>query len=301
MRRSPSAVSSSSAPCGSRSAKRPCRLAFSRRTRIGSPRPTARASHAARSGANPASRQAPRPILEMPGEGPEQRRRLRRGIALCRDRGGGKLDVGGCRDQVDADADDQKSEVLSFADLQFEQDAGDLAAVQQQIVRPFAGEPGKIWDEIAERIADRQGRGEPELRRAVGRAGRTPHQREIEIAARRSPFAPAPPAAGGLRQGPHQGALRGTLARQGFGLVVGAAEGVARHQAPARRQLGHRGHRRNSAEAAASAPPTSGPGSRKKNKVTSAVTSSTPLSSPAIGASKAASASSKYMTLTMRR
>ena len=73
----------------------------------------------------------------MRGEGLKHRRRLRRAVTFAKDGRGRKLGIGRRRDQIDPDADDQKGQVPAVADLRFEQDAGDLAAADQHVVRPF--------------------------------------------------------------------------------------------------------------------------------------------------------------------
>src|SRR5258706_6024738 len=122
------------------------------------------------------------------------------------------------------------------------------------------------------------------------------------MASWRDPATPAPPATGGLLARPHEGTFFRTTAGQMLCLVVGTPDRVVTKQLIARRQLRLPSfHRAKSAKAAASAPPTIGPGRMKKNNVTTAVTNSTPLSSAVNGRSKAPTRSSEYKTLTTPR
>ncbi len=73
----------------------------------------------------------------MPGESFEHRRRLRRAVAFAGDGRGRKLGISRRRDQIDPDADDQKSQVAVLSDFRFEQEAGDLTAADQHVVWPF--------------------------------------------------------------------------------------------------------------------------------------------------------------------
>src|SRR5262249_54969785 len=119
---------------------------------------------------------------------------------------------------------------------------------------------------------------------------------------RRHPDTSLTPAAGSLLERPNHGPRGGPFAGESLCLVIGAADRVAANQpiTPRQTRLGL-DHRTKRAEAAASAAPTIGPGSTKKNSVTIAVTNSTPFSSVVIGRSKIPAGSSKYMTLTTRR
>ncbi len=99
-----------------------------------------------------------------------------------------------------------------------------------------------------------------------GRAGRpgagSARRRDFP---RRYPAAPALSTPGSLLQRPYQCPLCGPVARQPLGLVIGAVDGPARNQPIGRREARlQRGHRRKSEDAATSALPTTGPGSRKK-------------------------------------
>src|SRR5215468_8219259 len=108
--------------------------------------------------------------------------------------------------------------------------------------------------------------------------------RSVKIASWRRPSTSAPPATGRLLKSPNHRPLIGAGACEMLCLIVGAAKRVVTDHSVGRgkprRQTRHRTKR---ADAAASAPPTIGPGNRKKNKVTTAVTNSTPLSSVVIG------------------
>src|ERR1700756_3058495 len=132
------------------------------------------------------------------------------------------------------------------------------------------------------------------MRRPAHGAFGTQNQRSVEVAARRCPSMSAPPATGGLLQRPHQPAIFRAGAREAFCLLVGAVDPIIADQSIRRREPRLQpSHRTKRAEAAASAPLTTGPGNRKKNKVTTAVTNTTPLTSVVIGRSKLPTGSSK--------
>ena len=177
---------------------------------------------------------------------------------------------------------------------------GDLARFANP--RQLMAYLGLVPSEHSSGASIRRRHNKTKLRRRTGRTGRAQDQRGVKITARRRPRAAAPPAPGGLRQCPDHGSFGRTLTSEPCRLVIRAAERLARNQPIGCREKRPRnGHRANSDAAATSALPMTGPGSRKKNKVTNAVTTSTPFSSPAIGWSKAPVGSSKYMTLTTRK
>src|SRR4051794_12588096 len=204
--------------------------------------------------------------------------------------------------QVDPDTDHDKAQLLGPDRLGFEKHAGNFTAVQQQVVRPFIREALNRPHYRAQRPAHRQGGYETELPHATDPAVRPQNKRNVEIAVWRYPRTPAPPAAGCLLASPNNRAFRRATTRQMLCLFIGTSDRVVAKQSIAWRQPRLPfGHRAKSAKAAASAPPTIGPGRMKKNNVTTAVTNSTPLSSVVNGRSKAPTGSSKYMTLTTRR
>ena len=125
--------------------------------------------------------------------------------------------------EVDADADDQPVDPSITAHLRFEQDAGELAAGQQDIVRPFEAER-RVWHEIEASFAHGKRRRKAELRRGFRLRRRPQHDRRIEISRRRSPHLALPAAALRLLQRPDERSLGGACACQRLGLVVGAAE-----------------------------------------------------------------------------
>ena len=160
----------------------------------------------------------------------------------------------------------QSSRAVAAA-LRFEQDAGELAAVDQQSfghLKRAASRSGAG----RQRVGERQRRDKAELRGARRRAAGPQQQRAVEIARRREPGAAAPAAPGGLLAGPDERAGRRAAAGQALGLVIGAADRLVADAADSRRQ-GRRGAliAANSDAAAASAPPTIGSGSRMKNIV----------------------------------
>ena len=144
----------------------------------------------------------------------------------------------------------------------------------QHVVRPFAaqlGSAGRRAPASASPSAER--RDKAELRRAArpGTSGRSTSE-TIEIARRRHPDAAAPAAPGGLLARPDQRALRRRRrgpARLASSLVLPTGRSDSRRK-PAASAARARVIPANSDAAAASAPPTIGPGSRKKNIVTSA-------------------------------
>ena len=177
---------------------------------------------------------------------------------------------------------------------------GDLARFANP--RQLMAHLGLVPSEHSSGASIRRRHNKTKLCRTGGRAGRAQDQRGVKVAPRRRPGAVATPAPGGLLHCPGHGSFGRTLTSEPCRLVIGAAERLVRNQPIGCLEKRRRhGHRANSDAAATSALPMTGPGSKKKNKVTNAVTTSTPFSSPAIGWSKAPVGSSKYMTLTMRK
>src|SRR5439155_3811940 len=75
---------------------------------------------------------APHPTREMPNKAVEQHRRAHAGNALRQKRGGREFDIFGRRDDIDADPDHDEIDAVARARFRFEEDAGDLLAVDQQ-------------------------------------------------------------------------------------------------------------------------------------------------------------------------
>ncbi len=158
--------------------------------------------------------------------------------ALLRDRGGRKLGVLRRCCQVDPDTGNQKARPVERSHFRFEQDAGDLATVEQHIVRPFIGQATEPRKNLSERAADRDSRDKPELRCPVGRAVGPHQKRHIEIAARRYPGPPAAPPAGGLLERPDHGPGCRSFAGEALGLVIGAADRIIADEPVAQRNPG---------------------------------------------------------------
>src|SRR5579883_2294060 len=199
-------------------------------------------------------------------------------------------------------SNDPTTAANAAADFRFKQDAGNLAAADQNVVRPFAAGLREGWRELTQGIGDREPGDKTERRRLARRAFRPGQDRHIEIAGGRGPCATMTPAPGALLERPDDGSVFAAGQRQRLGLVVGAADARPGEKPVTRGQGRRRGrHFTNNDRAAVCAASITGPGSTKKNSVTNAVTTSTPFNSPASGASNAAAGSSKYMTLTMRK
>ena len=147
----------------------------------------------------------------------------------------------------------------------FEKNAGDFAAIHQDIVRPLAARPAR--QQPVHQIVDRKRGDEGELRDAPRLAGRAKDRRDIEVAGRRDPGAAPASAPCPLHARPDHRALGRAGARMLLGLVVGAAGLVEGDQSVARRQRRRRHGRAGgdpaqgmSAAAAASAPARIGAG-----------------------------------------
>ncbi len=98
---------------------------------------------------------------------------------------------------IDADADGHGS--LLFPALAFDQDAGELGARQQQVVRPFQLEHRPdLRGTLDDRVVNRKRRHERKLRPMLGRSRVRQQQAGVQIAGNRNPAASAPAAAGAL-------------------------------------------------------------------------------------------------------
>ena len=178
-------------------------------TRIGLPTPAARASQSARIAAKP----APRFHCARRGD---HRGRQRREQAFRRgaDAGGGeigrrKIGAGRMMHAIDADPD------RDARPLALDQDAGELVAVDQKIIRPFQHQPiGQARDAPADGVVQRERRDERQLGKALRRRRIGEQQARVEIAGLRHPGAAAPAAPRGLalRGDPQRPAL--AVARQ---------------------------------------------------------------------------------------
>ena len=185
-------------PSSSMVSNMPRALAVGSATRMGLPRPAARASQSARIAAKPAPRFHCASRRSMAADSAREQA-FRRGA----DAGGGEV---GRRDSragrmvraIDADADRRPR-----APLALDQDAGELAAVDQQIVRPFQRQPrGKARDAPGDRVVQRERRDERQLGGALRRRRIGQQQARVEIARLRHPGAAAPAAARGLAGAP---------------------------------------------------------------------------------------------------
>ena len=116
--------------------------------------------------------------------------------------------------EVDAEADHHR------VALPLEQDAGELGAVDEQIVGPFDLRVGSMR---CDRLAQRNSRDQSERgRRRV--AGLEAHQRRsVEVAGRRDPRFALPPLAAGLPLGAQPQAFGGAVACESSDIVVGGA------------------------------------------------------------------------------
>ena len=114
--------------------------------------------------------------------------------------------------QVDADADDQPVQVLAGGGG-VDQDARELGAADEHIVRPF--QHGGRGKELLDRFGDRDAGQEREKPGLGGGACGAKQDREVEIALRRLPAAAPAAAPGGLLQRQDGQALR--LTRFGAG------------------------------------------------------------------------------------
>jgi len=158
---------------------------------------------------------------------------------------------------ADADHDDQPS----LGALTFDEDAGELGAAAEDVVRPFqrklfAQRGGAVED----RVVHGKGGDERQFRRVVRRRRIVKEQRGVEIARQRRPFVAAAAPARSLlpRRHPQRAALAAARRRQR--LRVGRSERVVCRQANARSdRRGIKPHQ-NSERAAALATPTSGAG-----------------------------------------
>ena len=84
---------------------------------------------------------------------------------LLSDRCGRKLSVSRRGGEIDTDADDDKLQNLTLAELRLEEDSGYLATAQQYVVWPFVREPIEpFFEDRAQRGADCQRRDETKLR-----------------------------------------------------------------------------------------------------------------------------------------
>ncbi len=125
---------------------------------------------------------------------------------------------------IHAEADDRDGSVCGRVAL--DQDPGKLAAVEQQIVRPFEREPGgrETRAAIEHRVVQRQRRHETDFRRRSRGRDVGQQQARIEVPRFRHPGAAAPAAARGLQRShdPERAALAQRSARERFG--IGRAE-----------------------------------------------------------------------------
>ena len=145
--------------------------------------------------------------------------------------------------------------------LAFDQDAGELAAVDQQVVRPFQRDALlKATDTAGDGVMHRERRDERQLGRAVGRRGVGQQQAGVKVAGLRHPFAAAAATTGTLprRGDPQRPPLAGTRARQP--VFIGRGDGVVTDEPRAGRSgCGVKLHQ-NSDRAAALAAASSGAG-----------------------------------------
>ncbi len=185
--------------------------------------------------------------------------------------------------------------------FRFEQDPGELPAIEQDVVRPFAAQLGERRCAATDSIAEAKRRSEAKLVGLRRRAVRAQDDRDEEIAGKADPLPATSAASRRLLVCPDDGPLLRSQASQSFRLVVGARQPVVAQQTIGNRQVGLSAHPAKSAAAAASAPVSSGPGTTKNSSTSTAVTTRMVRISPLIGRSNAPVASSKYISLTMRR
>ena len=154
------------------------------------------------------------PAREALGEVLQEDCRVRRGGAQRGEAGGGAVGEARRLGEIDAEADDDR---LAFP---LEQDAGELGAVRDQVVRPFEAKTGRVGGSGVV-----QGDGGDQRQSRRGRiVGAKPHQgARMEVAGRRFPLPPLPPLAAGLALGAQPEALAGAFARQRGEIVVGGA------------------------------------------------------------------------------
>ena len=284
------------------SMNRPCKVVVSSRTRIGSPSAKARARQASRTGPNPFSRQRRTQISKRRTKAANAASGVGAGRPSPASEVAGNSASDGAETRLSPTPTIRNARLPLSRGFRFKQNAGDFSSSRQHVVRPLVGNRGKRGSELRERLTDAQSGDKGELRRALGRAGRAQDDRSIKIAWWRRPNAAAPAASGRLPQPANDGSFRGPGAGEFFGFIVGAADGLAQNQSIRRgKQRRRHSHRAKSDAAATSALPITGPGSRKKSRVTKAVTTSRPFNSLANGASKLPTGSSKYMTLTTRK
>ena len=264
-------ASSSSAPSSSRSRKRPVRVSRSSRTRIASPTPLARASQAARTGAKPSSRQRSRPAGRNAGRTlPAAAAGVTAGKPCSASEVAGYSTSLGRRREVDAGADHDEIDPLARAGLRFEQDAGELAAVGQQVVRPFVARAAAPARSAPSARSPRPSAAtKPSCAARAGGPAGPLHQRQIEIARRRQPSRGRAGRARRSARRPRPACLRRRRRGRSAWPRHWCCRSIGEMQQPVavgqrRRSLGHRA---NSEAAAASAPPTIGSGHRMKNIV----------------------------------
>ena len=134
----------------------------------------ARASQAARTGAKPSSRQRRSQASEISDELLERVPPATTAATPC-----SAIEVAGNSVPRGEEArlmptpSDDKLRICPSPSLRLEQDAGDLAAVYQHVVRPFVATAPSRWQISAERVADGQRRDKAELRcPTAGQPGR---------------------------------------------------------------------------------------------------------------------------------
>ncbi len=115
--------------------------------------------------------------------------------------------VGGwVRDHIDAHAQDQPGRRRRAAALQ--QQAGDLAPVEQHVVRPFQRHGGRRRRQRGKNLAQRDRGDEGKLRAVRRRAHIAEHEAHIEIARGRGPITSVAPPARRLNTGGVDRAVR---------------------------------------------------------------------------------------------
>ena len=159
-------------------------------------------------GADRGKARAAVPLRQAGGHRGRQRRKqaLGRGADAGRGKiGRRKFGPGRMMHAVDADADHDRRP------LALDQDAGELVAVDQEVVRPFQREPRRRGPECARSsgVVQRQRRDERQFRQALRRRRIGEEQAGVEIARLGHPGAAAPAAARGLaaRGDPQRAAL----------------------------------------------------------------------------------------------
>ena len=216
MRSRPAGVRRIRQPMSSMVSKMPVRAQRRVRAVIVWPSCAARASQARRVASNPAARSESRAAKAGASASSSASGETRAwGGERHGPRGAGAdLRHAGCCGEVDAEAHGQRAPVA------FQEDAGELAALPQQVVGPFEREGPRPPRQARQRVVEREPRGEGPRRGLLRGAGVRQGERGGEIAGPHRPGPPAAAAGGGLAAGEDPGGARGRAPqRLGVGAV----------------------------------------------------------------------------------